>query len=115
MLRRLTGVLVAVIIAIAATMPGGARAMTMQGGPMQAGASQPCQQCPDDPMPAPMSSKMALCQMVVCAGPFLVQPTVISTDHPVAHRIAYPARRPARLAGATPVPDPFPPRPVVLL
>src|SRR5947207_695448 len=82
-------------------------------------AGQPCQQCPDQPAPSPMGGpmggKMALCQMLACVGPLIVLPTMNAIGSRVAYRIAYPAPEPARFAGATPAPDPFPPRPIVLL
>src|SRR5437764_268462 len=104
MLRRLTHVLVALVIAVAATMPAGARAMPMQGGPMDLGGGQPCQQCPDRSMPDPMSGKMTLCPVLVCAGPLVVMPTASSIGIRSVHRIAYPAILPARFAGAAPAP-----------
>jgi hypothetical protein len=111
MLRRLTHVLVALVVAVAATMPAGA--MPMRGE--DPGAGQPCQQCPDRSMPDPMSGKMTLCPLLVCAGPLVVMPTASSIGTPSVHRIVYPAILPDRFAGAAPAPDPFPPRPIVFL
>lgn len=113
--------LAALIFALAAGMPGGARAkpmqlmpmqlMPMQMAPMDTGAGQPCEQCPDHPVPGPMSGKMALCPMLVCVGPLVTLPTMNPVGSRIAQKIAYPAPAPARFAGAAPVPDPFPPKP----
>ena len=89
--------------------------MSMQTGPMATGAGEPCQQCPDQPVPSPMAGKVALCPMLACVGPLLVLPTVNAIGTRITYRITYPAPVRARFAGATPAPDPFPPRPIVLL
>ena len=58
---------------------------------------------------------MAFCPLLVCVGPLLALPAVNAISNRIAHRVTYLAALPARLAGATPAPDPFPPRTIVLL
>lgn len=87
--------------------------MVMQPGQMETGAGQPCKHCPDHQLPS--SGKMTLCSILACAGPVMAsQATGVLSNHP-AQRVVYSAVLPARLAGATPAPDPFPPKPIVLL
>jgi hypothetical protein len=113
MRRRLARVLIAVILAFAATMPAGARAMAVQPGPMATGTYL-CGQCPSHPLPVPASGKMAPCPMLACAGPLLAVPAADLTGDRIVQRVTYPVRSPDRVAEATPVPDPFPPRSLVL-
>lgn len=115
MRRRLARVLIAVILAFAATMPAGARVMmAMHSGPMAMGPHL-CQQCPSHSLPGPASGKMAPCPMLACAGPLLVLSTADLTGDRIVQRVTYPVRPSDRVAEATPVPDPFPPRSLILL
>lgn len=117
MLRRLTRVLIALLVALAATMPIGARAMPMPMPPAAGGvdAGQPCQNCPQPHQPGSMDpGKMPACQVLACTGALATLPVPALMHERVQFKVAYGQPTPARWDGAAPAPDPFPPRPVAL-
>jgi hypothetical protein len=114
MLRRAMRVLIAFVVALAVTMPVGARAMPT--APDGMATDQPCQNCPQRDQTGNMNpDKMPPCEALVCAGALAMLPTPAVSHWRVQFRIAYPLAPPAHWVDATPAPDPFPPRPIVLL
>lgn len=117
MLRRVTHVLIAFVVALAMTMPAGVSAMPMPAGTMGKAVDQPCQKCPQ-PHPGGSTNpdKMSACQALGCISTPAVLPSPILTLGRVLLLRAAHVRPPAvRWSGADPAPDPFPPRPFVLL
>ena len=113
MLRRASRVLIAFLVALGLTMPAGARAMPMPAtmvGMMAMTVDQPCQHCPQ-----PVPDKMSACQALACMSVPAVLPSPVLLPGRVLLGAAYATPLAARLAGAEPAPDPFPPRPIVLL
>jgi hypothetical protein len=116
MLRRATRVLIAFLVALAVTMPAGARAMPMPAMSDGVAADQPCQKCPQpDQTGNTTPDKMPACQAFVCASALATLPAPALVPGRIQFRIAYALARPARWADTAPAPDPFPPRPIVLL
>lgn len=120
--RSVTHVLIALIVAFAVAMPARARVMPMAGSgmPMSTGmmgkaADQPCQNCPDQKSGSTAPDKMPGCPALAC----IAAPAVVPSPTPLPGRVSFRAEytwpATALLAGADPAPDPFPPRPVVLL
>lgn len=114
MLRRLAHVLIAFIVALAATMPIGARAMTMPAAIAGAAVHQ-CPSCPDHSRIAPASDKMPACPLVACASAVAVLPALALLPERVALRTTYLPAISIRPAGALRAPDPFPPRSIALV
>jgi hypothetical protein len=103
-------------------MPAGARVMPMIGagmpmsmGMMETAADQPCQNCPDHQSGSRTPDKMPGCPALACiaTSAVIASPTLLP-EH-VSYRTEYAWSVVALPAGADPAPDPFPPRPVVLL
>lgn len=108
--------LIALVIALAAMMPVGAPAMAMPSAVNGMAADQPCPNCPQHPQSGHMNpDKMPACQVLACAGPLAMLPPPVLAHPQALLRVAYLKAPPARWADARPAPDPFPPRPIVLL
>lgn len=121
-LRSVAQVLIALIVAFAVATPAGARVMPMIGagmpmsmGMMEKAADQPCQNCPDHQSGSTTPDKMPGCPALACiATPAVIASPALLPER-VSYRTEYAWSVTALLAGADPAPDPFPPRPVVLL
>jgi hypothetical protein len=117
MLRRAFRVLIAFIVTLGLAMPGIGRAMSMSGTTMSMGMAktfdQPCQHCPRPN--SPISDKAPACQALSCVGVPAMLPGPMLLPSRVLLGTAYVSAAPAPLAGAEQAPDPFPPRPIVLL
>lgn len=122
MLRSVTRVLIALVVAFAVAMPAGARVMPMVGvgmpistGMMEKATDQRCQNCPEHQSGSTAPEKMSGCPALAC----IAAPAVVPSPTPPPGRISFQMECTwpvmALLAGADPAPDPFPPRPVVLL
>lgn len=122
MLRPVTRVLIALIVAFAVAVPAGARVMPMVGNEMpmsmsmmEKTADQPCQNCPEHQSGSTIPDKMPGCPALAC----IAAPAVIATPALLPERVSYRTEYAwpvmAFLVGADPAPDPFPPRTVVLL
>lgn len=117
-----TRVLIALIVAFAVTMPAGARVMPMAGsgmpmatGMMEKATDQPCQNCPDHQSGNTAPDKMLGCPILACiAAPAVIASPALFPER-ISYRTEYAWPVMAFLAGADPAPDPFPPRPVVIL
>ncbi len=116
MFRRVMCGLIAFVVTLA-TLPIGARAMPMpstSGGMLM---DQPCQNCPQpDQTGNTTPDKMPpVCQALACAGMLAMLPEPARVPERVQFRVLYSPVPSARWAAAAPAPDPFPPRPIVLL
>lgn len=114
MFRRLAGVLIAFIVAFAAAMPAGARAMPMSAGAMGTAVHHCCQACLHD-QTGSNPGKMPACQVLACASAVAVLPVPILLPGRILLSAAYPTALPVRWPAAPPTPDPFPPRAIVLI
>ena len=116
MLMRVTRVLMALIIVLAGTTPVGVHAMPMPPALNGMAADQPCPSCPQHPLTGDTNpDTMPACQILACAGPLAMLPTPVLVHGQTFSRVAYAKAPPARRTEAGPAPDPFPPRPIVLL
>lgn len=106
--------LIALILALAATMPAGARVMPMPADATGMAVHHGCQTCPRDPTGSKLG-KMSACQILACASAVAVLPAPALLPERILLGTAYLVAFPARWAGAPPRPDPFPPRPIVLI
>ena len=105
--------LIAFFVALGLTMPAGVRAMQMPAatvGMMAMTVDQPCQHCPQ-----PLPDKTSVCQALGCINAPAVLPSSVLLPGRVLLGAAYANPVAAHLAGAETAPDPFPPRPIVLL
>jgi hypothetical protein len=122
MLSSVTRVLIALIVAFAVAMPAGARVMPMVGNGMpmsmsmmEKAADQPCRNCPDNQSGSTTPDKVPGCPALACiAAPAVIASPTLLPER-VSYRTEYAWPVTAFRAGADPAPDPFPPRPVVLL
>jgi hypothetical protein len=107
-------VLLAIVVALAASMPVGSRAMPMPSAGNGMASNQPCSNCPRQPghmKPAGMPA----CEVLVCAGPPAVLPAPVFAREPAFSQVVFASAPPAHWTEARPAPDPFPPRSIVLL
>jgi hypothetical protein len=114
MFRRAMQVLIALIVVLATTMPVGVHAMPMSSALDRMAGHQPCPSCPQ-PTGHMNPDKMPACQILACAGPLAMLPTPVLAQEQAFFRVAYVKAPPARWTDARPAPEPFPPRPLVLL
>jgi hypothetical protein len=114
MLRRLARVLIAFIVAFAATMPAGARAISVAAAPMGPAIHHGCQTCPHD-QTGSNPGKMPACQALACASAVAVLPVPALLPGRILLSADYLAALPVRWTAAPPKPDPFPPRSIVLI
>jgi hypothetical protein len=109
--------LIGIFIAVAMAMPAGVPPIALPDDIAGMALHQPCQNCPhiqqtDGTSP---DKTMPACQQLACMGAaaMLPAPVILPTDVPMrVVRVWTPS---VRWTGADPAPDPFPPRPVVLL
>lgn len=106
--------LIAVIVALAATMPAGARVMPMAPDAAGAAIHRGCQTCPHDENGS-HPGKMPACQILACAGAIAVLPGPALLPGRVLLSASYLTALPERWTAEWPAPDPFPPRPLVLI
>jgi hypothetical protein len=111
MLRRLTRVLLAFMIAVTATLPASVRAMPMPADMSGAAMPQHCPSCPSGMTPG----KMPACPILACAGAVAMLPAPALLPQRILLRAVYLMAPPARWTAAAPAPDPFPPRPIALI
>ncbi|EFI53099.1 putative lipoprotein [Afipia sp. 1NLS2] len=114
--------LIALIVAFAVAVPAGARVMPLVGsgmptsmGMMEKVADQPCQNCPEHQSGSTAPDKMPGCPALACIAAPAVVPSPARLPGRISYRTEYTWPVTALLAGADPAPDPFPPRPIVLL
>ena len=118
MAKSIARALLVLIVALAVAMPIDVRAMPMaMSGDHMAGMAgdQPCQNCPDQHQSGSTApEKMPVCPALACISAPAVLPVPAALPGRIALRADYVWPPVARLAGADPAPDPFPPRPIVL-
>jgi hypothetical protein len=77
---------------------------------------QPCPSCPQHPQSGDTNpDQMPACQILACAGPLAMLPAPVLVHKQAFLRVAYLKTPPARWTDTRPAPDPFPPKPIVLL
>lgn len=118
MAKSVARVLLALIVAFVVAMPVSVRAMpmAMSGDNMaRIGGDQPCQKCPEQHQSGSTApDKMPVCPALACIAAPAVLPMPAQLPGRIAVRADWVWPPAARLAGADPVPDPFPPRSIVL-
>jgi hypothetical protein len=118
MAKSVAHILLAFIVAFAVAMPVSVRAMPMAiSGHNMAGMAgdQPCQKCPEQHQPGSTApAKMPVCPAFACIAAPATLPVPAQLSGRIVLRANYVWPPAARLAGADPAPDPFPPRPIVL-
>jgi hypothetical protein len=118
MAKSIARMLLALVVALAVAMPVSVRAMpmAMSGDNMaRMAGDQPCQKCPEPHQSGSTApDKMPACPALACIAAPAVLPMPVPLPARIALRADYVWPPAARLAGADPAPDPFPPRPVVL-
>lgn len=115
MLRRLPHVLLALVIALATTLPAGASAIPAMAGMTGTGMQQHCPGCLHEPLGGTNPDKMLACPILACAGAVAMLAAPALPYQRVLLRTAYPAALPLHWVAEPSAPDPFPPRPIVLL
>lgn len=115
MSRWLTHALLAVIFALAATLPIGVRAMPMPAGVAGMAVQQHCPSCPHPARTGTNRDKMPACQVLACAGAVATLPSPALLPGRVLLRSAYLAAPPVQWTAAARAPDPFPPRSIALV
>jgi hypothetical protein len=109
-------VLIAFIVALGVAIPAGARPMSMPGDMMGMATDQPCQHCSQPYHPGgKIPDKMPGCQALACVSAPAVIPSPVLLPGRVFVWTEYAWPITAFLVGVAPAPDPFPPRPIVLL
>ncbi len=112
MLRRLRLVLIALDVALAATLPAGARTMPMSALTTGSTVHPPC----SNRTPAgPCRHGMPACPVLACVGAAAVLPARTVLPGRAALPTAYAVALHVRWRSALPDPDPIPPRPVALV
>lgn len=118
MTQSVARMLLALVVALAVAMPVSVRAMpmTISGDNMTGMAGdQPCQNCPEQHNSGSTApDKMPGCPALACITAPAVLPMPALLQERIAVRADHVWPLDARLAGADPAPDPFPPRPIVL-
>jgi hypothetical protein len=115
MLKRLMRIFLVFVIALAATMPVGARAMQMPAGTMGLSVDHPCSNCPDRSNTGTKSGMMPACQILACAGAIAMLPAPTLLPGRTFLRATFLMAPPVRWTKAADAPDPFPPRLAALI
>lgn len=115
MVRQLTHVLIAVIVALATVLPISVRAMPVSPGMSGMGLQQDCPNCPHPARTGTNPDKMPACQVLACAGAVATLPSPVLLPGRVLLRATYLTALPIRWTPAPRAPDPFPPRPIALV
>jgi hypothetical protein len=116
MLGQVRRVLMAFVVALAGAMPVRVHAMPMQSIANGMPSSQPCSSCPQQSQTGHKKpADMPACQIFACAGPTAMLPAPVLTLGQAFLRVLYGKGPPSRRPEAGPAPDPYPPRPIVLL
>ena len=115
MLRRLRFVLIALAVALAATLPSGLRAMPMPALAAGSAIQPPCAGCTNGAPAGPGHHGMPACPVFACVGATAVLPARTALPGYSTLSTAYAMERYVRWRSALPNPDPIPPRPVALV
>lgn len=112
--KRLMLVLTAAAFVLATAVPSAMSAMQMPAGAAMAGGmAKPCSDCPTK---APASNDIAkmICGALTCTGVTIGLPARQAPYLPAFGKLVYAPKPIVKAVGASPAPDPFPPRPTVL-
>ncbi len=104
--RHLALLFVAAAFVLATALPNSVSAMA---GPPET----PCRNCPDKAPAGSDLGKMA-CGALACAGVAIGLPVRHAPYLPAFSTLAYSLDTAPEIIGAAPMPDPYPPRPIVL-
>ena len=115
MIRRLTNVLVALIVALVAMVSVTARAMPMPAGMTGMAVQQHCPSCPQHTGTGSDRDMMPACQVLACPVAVAVLPASTLLPGRILLQATYLMGPPVRWTEAAPAPDPFPPRPITLV
>ncbi|WP_428395075.1 hypothetical protein [Lichenicoccus sp.] len=113
MVRWLSQVLLALIVAWAMAQTANAQSMPMAAS-VTATAAPHCPICPKPDTAGAKAAKMPACHVVGCIGALTLLPSPALLPGHLPLRAAYLVSAPVRWTTPTPAPDPFPPRPVSL-
>jgi hypothetical protein len=115
MLMRLTHLLLALVVALATSMSVSARAMPMAANMTGMTVERHCPNCPHERRSGTNPDQMPACQVLACAGAVAILTAPALPPVRVLLRTAYPVALSVHWAAAPLAPDPFPPRPIVLV
>jgi hypothetical protein len=112
---RLVCVLTAIVFVLVTILPASAAMMPMPNGAgMASGTDQPCDDCPAK-VPASNDTAKMGCGALACFGVVMAVMTRQALHLPAGMAADYPPTMLLSLCGASPAPDPFPPRSTVLI
>ena len=115
MRTRVIRMVIALVVALAMTMPVGVRAMPMPADMIGATLEQPCPNCPQpDQTGGTTPDKMPACPVFACGAAAVLLPATAIAPGRVLYRVTFLGAPPARWTEAAPAPEPFPPKPIVL-
>jgi hypothetical protein len=115
MLGQALRVLMAVVVALATTLPVSVQAMPMRPAVSGMASDQPCSSCPQHRQTGHINPlQMPPCQILACAGPLAMLLAPAWVHEPAFLRVAYGAALLTCRPDTGPAPDPFPPKPIVL-
>ena len=115
MFRQVLHVLMAVVVALAATLPVSVNAMPTRSAVNGMASDQPCSSCPQHRQTGHINPlQVPPCQILACAGPLAMLAAPASVHEPAFLRVVYGAAPLTRHPKTGPSPDPFPPKPIVL-
>ncbi len=113
--KRLMLVFTAAAFMLATALPSSLNAMQMHTSTaMMAGMEKPCSDCPDK-APASKDLDRMTCSALACVGVAIGLPARQAPYLPAFGKLVYSPRLVLETLGASLAPDPFPPRPLVLV
>ena len=113
--KRLMLVLTAAALVLATALPSSVSAMQMRAGTaMMGGMENPCSDCPDKAPASNDPGKMA-CGALACTGIAIALPARQAPYLLAFGKLVYSPSPVLEAVGTSPAPDPFPPRPTVLV
>lgn len=115
MVRQVTHMLIALIVALATVLSVNARAMPMSADMSEMGIQRHCLNCPDPSGTGSNTDKAPACQMLACTSAAAVLPTPALLPEQVLLKAVYLTVSPVGWAAEARAPDPFPPRPIALV
>ncbi len=115
MVRQVTHMLIALIVALATVLSVNVHAMPMSADMSEMGIQRHCLNCPDHSGTTSNPDEAPACQVLACTSAVAVLPSPALLPEHVLLQVAYLAVSPVRWTAAARAPDPFPPRPIALV